>query len=99
MRRMILAFLCAVSLYAFASGQTPATSPAPAAISTAGTPSGPTIAYTLPPDKLAKSKALYDLRVKLLIIGTIYSLVQLLGILYFGVMARYRDWAEKASRW
>jgi Zn-dependent protease with chaperone function len=81
------------------SGQAPATSPTPAAVSTASPSSGPTTAYTLPPDKLVKAKALYDLRIKLLIIGTIYGFVVLLAILYLGVMARYRDWAEKASRW
>ncbi|HKF20790.1 MAG TPA: hypothetical protein VKE93_04430, partial [Candidatus Angelobacter sp.] len=72
--------------------------PAPAVQSPPAS-TGPTTAYMLPPDKLAKAKALYDLRIKLLIIGTIYGLIQLLAILYFGVMARYRDWAEKASRW
>ena len=56
-----------------------------------------TTAYTLPPDKLAKSKALYDLDNRLLAIDTVYGFLILLGILYFGVAARYRDWAEKVS--
>jgi Zn-dependent protease with chaperone function len=47
---------------------------------------------------LAKSKALYDLRGTLRIIDTIYGLLILLGLLYFGVAARYRDWAEAVSR-
>src|SRR5215471_6403472 len=80
------------------SPTTAAAVPAPAVQSPPAS-TGPTTAYMLPPDKLAKAKALYDLRIKLLIIGTIYGLIQLLAILYFGVMARYRDWAEKASRW
>lgn len=56
-----------------------------------------TTAYTLPPDKLAKSKALYDLDNRLLAIDTVYGFLILLGILYLGVAARYRDWAEKVS--
>ncbi|PYP91650.1 MAG: peptidase M48 [Candidatus Angelobacter sp. Gp1-AA117] len=56
-----------------------------------------TTAYTLPPDKLAKSKALYDLDNRLLLIDTVYGFLILLGILYLGVAARYRDWAEKVS--
>jgi Zn-dependent protease with chaperone function len=47
---------------------------------------------------LAKSKALYDLRGKLRIIDTVYGLLILLGLLYFGVAAKYRDWAERVSR-
>ena len=59
----------------------------------------PTTAYTLPPDKLEKSKALYILSGKLRIIDSVYSFLILLGLLFFGVAARYRDWAESVSRW
>ncbi len=59
----------------------------------------PTTAYTLPPDKLEKSKALYTLSLRLRIIDTIYSFLILLGLLLFGIAARYRDWAEGVSRW
>lgn len=76
--------------------------PAPASPAVQSTPAaattGPTTAYTLPPDKLAKTKALYELRGRLRIIGTVWSFVVLLGILYLGVVARYRDWAEKAAK-
>ena len=58
-----------------------------------------TAVYTLPPDKLAKSKALYDLRGKLQIIDTVWSFVVLLGILYLGIGARYRDWTERVSKY
>ncbi|HEY2499589.1 MAG TPA: M48 family metallopeptidase [Candidatus Angelobacter sp.] len=57
-----------------------------------------TTQYTLPPDKLAKSKALYDLRGKLRIVDTAYSLLVLLVLLAFGIAAKYRDWAERASK-
>src|SRR5262245_36097028 len=66
------------------------------AATTAGTP---TTSYTLPADKLVKAKALYDLEGKLLVFGTIYGFAILLAILYFGLAARYRDWAEKASKY
>src|SRR4029077_16709908 len=65
---------------------------------TAASPSASaTTQYTLPPDKLAKSKALYGLRGKLRIIDTAYSLIVLLAILFLGVAAKYRNWAEKVS--
>jgi Zn-dependent protease with chaperone function len=56
-----------------------------------------TSVYTLPPDKLAKSKALYDLRTKLLFIDTAYSLLVLWALLALGIAAKYRDWAERVS--
>jgi STE24 endopeptidase len=77
--------------------QTAAPSAASAALSDSNT-SAPTTEYTLPPDKLAKAKALYDIRGTLRIIGTVWGFVVLLGILYLGIAAKYRDWAEKASR-
>jgi STE24 endopeptidase len=57
-----------------------------------------TTQYTLPPDKLAKSKALYDLRGKLQIIDTVYGLLILLGLLYRGIAAKYRDIAEASGK-
>jgi STE24 endopeptidase len=73
-----------------------------ASLSTAAVQAKPatqTAVYTLPPDKLAKSKALYDLRGKLQIIDTVWSFVVLLGILYLGIGARYRDWTERVSKY
>lgn len=58
-----------------------------------------TAAYTLPPDTLAKSKALYDLRGKLRIINVVYGLLILWAILRFGIAARLRNLAEPVSRW
>jgi Zn-dependent protease with chaperone function len=62
-------------------------------------PATETSQYTLPPDKLAKSKALYDLRGKLRIIDTAYSLLVLLALLALGIAAKYRDWAERVSKY
>jgi Zn-dependent protease with chaperone function len=73
----------------------PSASATPAAAQSA--PATQTTQYTLPPDKLAKAKGLYDLRGKLRIIDTAYSLLVLLAILFLGVAAKYRDWAEKVS--
>jgi Zn-dependent protease with chaperone function len=96
-----LFLLCCLLPSANASAQnsTPATA-LPATQGTQGlTSARPTTAYTLPPDKLAKAKALYDLRGRLRILGTAWSFVVLLAILYLGVTARYRDWAEKAAKY
>lgn len=77
--------------------QAPAASPASSSpVVTQNT--AQTTEYTLPPDKLAKSKALYDLRGKLRIIDAIYGLLILLGLLYFGIAAKYRDIAEAAGK-
>jgi len=84
-----------------AFAQAPTVSPS-ASITPAATQAAPqtqTTQYTLPPDKLAKAKALYDLRGKLRIIDTLFSLLVLLALLYFGVAAKYRDVAEQGSKY
>jgi Zn-dependent protease with chaperone function len=77
--------------------------PAPAASHAApvaqSAPATETLEYKLPPDKLAKAKALYDLRGKLRIIDTAYSLIVLLAILSLGIAAKYRDIAETGSKY
>jgi STE24 endopeptidase len=75
----------------------PSASPSTAVVQ--AKPATQTAVYTLPPDKLAKSKALYDLRGKLQIIDTVWSFVVLLGILHLGIGARYRDWTERVSKY
>src|SRR6476469_6153377 len=78
--------------------QTSTSSSATPAVTQAN-PATQTSVYTLPPDKLAKSKALYDLRSKLRIIDTAYSLLVLLALLALGIAAKYRDWAERVSKY
>ena len=99
MRFLFLLVLCLGMapgrLIAQAPAAVPAAPSSPAATQSTNTP--PTTEYTLPPDKLAKSKALYDLRGKLRIIDTAYSLIVLLAILSLGVAAKYRNWAETTS--
>jgi Zn-dependent protease with chaperone function len=94
---VVLLALCLSAIPQKALAQTPAASSSPAAAQSA--PQTQTTEYTLPPDKLAKSKALYDLRGKLRIIDTAYSLLVLLALLALGIAAKYRDWAERASKY
>lgn len=56
------------------------------------------LTYSLPPDKLEKSKALYHLELKFETLGPLYSCLVLLVVLYSGIGAKYRDWAELASQ-
>jgi hypothetical protein len=93
--------LCLLALCIGISSQTTLaqTSASPVAAPAAqAQPATQTTQYTLPPDKLAKAKALYDLRGKLRIIDTVYGLLILLGLLYLGVAARYRDIAEASGK-
>jgi Zn-dependent protease with chaperone function len=99
--KLLGSLLLLVFCFVFAPQKVIAQAGASAASSAAAqtTPAPQTTQYTLPPDKLAKSKALYDLRGKLRIVDTAYSLLVLLALLYFGVAAKYRDWAERASKY
>ncbi len=54
--------------------------------------------YSLPADKLAKSRALYTTRIVLEVIGTIWGFVVLVGFLYWRVGPRFRTLAESISR-
>src|ERR1041385_6302644 len=91
---VLLLVICLSFLPKKGLAQTPAASPSPVTAQSAPQ----TTQYTLPPDKLAKATALYNLRFKLRIIDTLYGLLILLGLLYFGVAARYRDIAEAAGK-
>jgi STE24 endopeptidase len=97
----VLGSLCLLVLCIGISSQKTLTQTAAAPVATPAaqiTLATQTSVYTLPPDKLAKSKALYDLRGKLRIIDTVYGLLILLGLLYLGVAAKYRDIAERAGK-
>src|SRR6185312_7945605 len=101
MKRAIAASILLLAIYAGFQVQAQTASPSPAqtaAPQTVSAHSGETTEYTLPPDELAKSKALYDIDGRLRIIGTVWGFVVLLGILYLGVVAKFRDWAEKSGR-
>ena len=95
--RLLLGLIVLGLLFALIPRVTEAQSQ-PTTLSAAAQANTPITAYTLPPDKLAKSKALYDLGGRLRIIGTVYGLLVLWGFLRFGVAAKFRDIAERASR-
>lgn len=57
----------------------------------------PHMSYSLPPDKLKKSEALYKLDIGFSLVGTLYSWLILLLVLYLGIAAKYRVWAEAVS--
>ena len=54
--------------------------------------------YTLPPDKLQKAIEYSRDRYWLHFAGELYGIAILAAILAFGVSARFRNWAETASR-
>jgi STE24 endopeptidase len=59
--------------------------------------STPITEFRLPPDKLEKAEALYTTGVRLYVVGTLYGIAVLIGVLGLRVSSRFRDWAERAS--
>ena len=97
---LFLLVLCLALMPRKVIAQTSATPTAsPAAAAALSAPASETTEYKLPPDKLAKSTALYNLRFKLRLFDTAYGLLIVLGLLYFGIAAKYRDLAEAASKY
>jgi Zn-dependent protease with chaperone function len=74
----------------------PAPNSQPPSVSNA--PTGKIIDYTLPPDKLQKSHALYIQTTRLQVIDTIYGFLVLLGLLYAGTVAKFRSLAESVTQ-
>jgi STE24 endopeptidase len=96
--RLLVAGLALLSLFSpKTSGAISQSTQAAPAVQSAP-PATPITSYTLPPEKLAKAKALYVLRGRLRIIDTAFAFIVLLGILHLGVAARYRDWVERVSQ-
>lgn len=100
MRSIFVAALLSMAMWLAFAGQKSFAQATPAETQSAASPApiGAIHEYTLPPDKLAKAKALYHLDGRLVIVGTLWSLIIILIILYSGVTARYRGWAERAAR-
>ncbi len=97
--KLLVSLVLLVLCFSFVSQKTLAQTPDVSSLSVTAQPSATvTTEYKLPPDKLAKAKALYDLRGKLLIIDPFYGFILLLAILYLGVAAKFRHWAERASK-
>ncbi len=55
--------------------------------------------YRLPPDKMAKAQALYKIRVILYLFSLAFGVVVLWVLLELGLAPRYRDVAERASKY
>jgi Zn-dependent protease with chaperone function len=94
-----------------ASEQAPAISPAtatkaaksraaepPAPPSPAAEARPPVTGYRLPPDRLRQAEGLYRIRTVLYLAGLVYGIAVIVALLAGRVGARYRDWAEAASR-
>ena len=54
--------------------------------------------YSLPPEKLEKAAALYRTQVVLFLAGSLYGFVVLLGLLRFDIGPRFRNIAERVTR-
>ncbi|MGA2810795.1 MAG: M48 family metallopeptidase [Candidatus Acidiferrum sp.] len=68
------------------------------AMMSAETPPTPRItAYTLPPDRDQKARALSKVRLRLLIVNLVYGIVVLLLVLWWRWAPKFRDMAEGAS--
>ena len=86
----------------------PAATAAPAADSQAAAPPAPSspaatarprvTEYRLPPDRLRQAEGLYRIRTVLYLAGLVYGIAVTVALLALRVGARYRDWAEAASR-
>ena len=70
---------------------------AAAPLSAAIAPIVPIAEYSLPPDKLEKSAALYRTGVILFVLGTLYGIGVLALVLGLRISARFRDLAERTS--
>jgi STE24 endopeptidase len=93
---LVLVFTVALPVATRADASEPAavTTPDAAQMSDAGMP---ITEYRLPPDKLAKSEALYHTKVVMFVVEALYGIGVLTILSMFGVSARFRDWAERAS--
>jgi STE24 endopeptidase len=97
MRLRVCTVLLLATFTAFAPGSLRAQAPASSPTAT-NSAAMPVTEYTLPPDKLAKAKALYDVRGKFRVLGPLYYLFLLWVLLRFGIAARLRDIAERTHR-
>src|SRR5882762_8798620 len=96
-RKLVLLLLLCIPLSLPVWGQSSATQDSAQAVSNAS--SAPKIVeYTLPPDKLQKAHALYIQSTRLLVVDTVYGFLVLLGLLYFGTVAGFRNLAESITQ-
>lgn len=91
---LVLVFTVALPTEARADGSEPAAVTTPDILPESA---APITEYRLPPEKLAKAEALYRTRAVMLVVDALYGIAVLTILLMFGVSARFRDWAERAS--
>jgi Zn-dependent protease with chaperone function len=92
------AVLVLVFLSSPAIPQAPVAQPAQTATASA-VPAPPITEYKLPPDKLAKATALYHTRVLIAVWDPVFGIVLLVALLWVRLAPRYRNVAERASRY
>ena len=93
---LVLVFTVAYPVATRADESEPAAGTTPDVVQV-GDAGAPITEYRLPPDKLAKSEALYHTQTIMLVVEALYGIGVLTILLMFGVSARFRDWAERAS--
>ena len=94
---VLFAFMLAAALPSYGQPNTTPEQPATATASSANS----IREYSLPPDKLEKARGLYSLAAKFQFVDAAYGFAIFLGILFLGVGARFRDFAERtaANKW
>ncbi len=98
MRKLILtAIVCGFSSIVSAQTETPTPTVQPQSVQ-AQTADSQTPAYTLPPDKYEKAVAFSRAKYRLYFVDAAYGVVILLLLLNWRVAPKYRDWAERVSR-
>ena len=90
---LVVVLLAASAAALTASGEAPSNS-----VSAAPATSHPILQYSLPPDKLAHSYALYRLDATLYFVTSVWSFLVLFLMLRMRFGVRLRDWAERTSR-
>jgi Zn-dependent protease with chaperone function len=97
---LVLCAMVATSL-AFAAGQTAPVADAPRSAQSQATQPPQELKvteYSLPPDKLAKAKALYETRTVLYLLDLVFGIVVLWVLLKLRVGPMFRDLAERAGK-
>ncbi|HTE41905.1 MAG TPA: M48 family metallopeptidase [Steroidobacteraceae bacterium] len=88
---------CLLGLCEIAGAQTPDVVSGDTVASSVEPEVGQVIDYRLPPDKLARSQALYETRLAMFVVGTIYSLLVIAVVLALRLAPKFRDRAERLS--
>ena len=94
----VVLLISGIAVAASAQASDPQSAGIEAPQSALGNDAMPIVEYRLTPDKLLQAEALYRTNLKMYMFDAVYGLAVLLLVLWLRVSARYRDWAERASR-